>query len=88
MATSKLTPQQLRFAELLASPENAKTQAEIAEELGVCRETLSRWKQSKGFPETVCAISLSFVGAGLGRIFGAMIRAAEKENVAAARLLC
>ncbi|EOH89162.1 hypothetical protein UAS_00701 [Enterococcus asini ATCC 700915] len=46
--SNKLTPQQEQFIELYCDSENKMTQQEIANELGVSRKTVSRWKNEPG----------------------------------------
>lgn len=45
---NKLTPQQEQFIELYCDNEHKMTQQEIANELGVSRKTVSRWKNDPG----------------------------------------
>lgn len=46
--SNKLTPQQEQFIELYCDNENKMTQQEIANELGVSRKTVYRWKNDPG----------------------------------------
>jgi len=87
MSRTTLTPEQIKFAELLADPTDTRTQAELAVELGVRPETLSRWKRVKGFGEFVTALARVSAIAELGRALGALSRSAQKGNVQSARLL-
>ena len=45
--------EQLQFMLALADPEDHRTQKEIAAELGLRPETLTRWKKEPGFGEAV-----------------------------------
>ena len=85
--TIRLTAQQLRFVEYLADPTDHRTQAEVAEELGVCRETVSRWKRTKPVWELSFSMALLYVGAELGKVLGVVHRSAMKGDIRAARLL-
>ena len=82
-----LTPQQLRFVEYLADPSDQRTQAEVAQELGVCRETVSRWKRTKHVWELSFSLALLHVGAELGKVLGVLHRSAMTGDIRAARLL-
>src|SRR5688572_30019191 len=84
---SKLTAEQIRFAEVLADPTDQRTQAEIALELNVRPETLSRWKRTRGFSELVFALSIVEVKARMSKVMAGLYRAAEDGDVPASRLL-
>jgi hypothetical protein len=89
-ASPAWSPAQWRFIELLASPEvgkSGKTQAELAIELGVRAETLSRWKKLPGFADAVYALAMQHAGARMGKVIASLGDAAEKEdNIQAKRL--
>ena len=82
-----LTQQQLRYVECLADPSEARSQEEIAQEIGVSRETLWRWRRMKGFGEFVYSIALLYVKAEFGHIFNALTYSAKQGNPQAIRLI-
>ena len=82
-----LTAQQLQFVEYLADPSDQRTQAEVAQELGVCRETVSRWKRTKHVWELSFSLALLHVGAELGKVLGVLHRSVMTGDIRAARLL-
>ena len=82
-----LTAQQLRFVEYLADPSDQRTQAEVAQELGICRETATRWKRTKPVWELSFSLALLHVGAELGKVLGVLHRSAMKGDIRAIRLL-
>lgn len=84
---SELTAIQLKFAEVLANPQDARSQAEVAVDLGVRPETLSRWKRQNGFMEAVYELAKGHIGAELGKVLAALLRTATNGSVPAARLL-
>jgi len=88
-ASPAWSPAQWRFIELLASPDVEKagrTQGELAVELGVRPETLSRWKKLPGFADAVYILAMQHAGARVGRVLAALADAAETGNVQAQRL--
>lgn len=80
-----LTQQQLRYVECLADPCESRSQEEIAQEIGVSRETL--WRRMKGFGEFVYSLALLHVKSELGRLFGALTFSARQGNIQAIRLI-
>lgn len=82
-----LSPKQWKFVEALANPGETRTQNQIAIDLNTAPETLSRWKRQNGFMETVYDLAKAHVGAELGRVLGALLRAAMNGDVPAAKLL-
>lgn len=70
---------QVRFIEWLANTKydrSPPTQEMLADELGVRRETLSRWKQLPGFKEAVTQRARELLGDDLPEIYGALRREA------------
>lgn len=83
----QLTQQQLWYAARLADPSEARTHEELAEEIGVDRATLWRWRQIKGFGELVYSIALLEVKSDLGQIFAVLTRSAKQGDLRAIRLV-
>ena len=50
----RYSPKQMKAIEALSDPTDTRTQAEIAQGIKVCGETISRWKKLPGFMEEVC----------------------------------
>jgi hypothetical protein len=77
------TPNQLRLIEWLATPGDVRTphtQGELAKEIGVKQETLSRWKSEPGLMETVGETARELLKKDLPEIYGALIREAKDGN--------
>ena len=88
-AISEWSPSQWRFIELLSSQGvsgSHQTQGEMAVELGVRAETLSRWKKLPGFADAVYDLAMRHAGARLGRVLDSLAESAEKGNIQAQRL--
>ena len=85
--STTLTAKQVQFIEYLADPSDQRTQAEVAQELGICRETATRWKRTKPVWELSFSLALLHVGAELGKVLGVLHRSAMKGDIRAARLL-
>lgn len=73
------SPNQLRFIEWLATPSalrDPQFQRDLAYELGVKEETLSRWKRLDGLTAAASSLSHKMLGDDLPDIFGALRREA------------
>lgn len=51
---SQFSPKQLKAIEVLSDPTDTRTQGDIARDIKVRPETISRWKKLPGFMEEVC----------------------------------
>lgn len=74
------TPNQLRFIEWLAVPSEMREprfQCDLAKEIGVKRETLSRWKRLPGLTEEASRLARALLKDDLPEIFGALRREAR-----------
>ena len=88
-ASPEWSPAQWHFIELLANPEvgkAGKTQAELAIDLQVRPETLSRWKKLPGFSDAVYGLAMQHAGARIGKVLAALGNEAERGNIQAQRL--
>ena len=84
---SGLTGKQWKFIEALANPEEGRTQAQMAIDLDIRPETLSRWKRAPEVIQAVYDLALRQVGGDLGRVLQAMVQQAVMGSVQAARLI-
>jgi hypothetical protein len=74
------TPNQLRLIAWLATPSDLReprSQADLAAEMGVREETLSRWKRLDGLTGAAGELAREMVGRDLADIYGALVRAAK-----------
>lgn len=79
-AVKNWTPNQERFIDWLALPEdmrNPQFQSDIASELGVRQETLSRWKRDKGLTAEASKRARDLLKGDLPEIYGALKREAK-----------
>ena len=83
----QLTQEQLWYVERLADPTETRTHEELADELGLDRSTLWRWRQMKGFGELVYSVALTQMKSDLGKIFGVLVKAAMKGDTRSARII-
>jgi hypothetical protein len=88
IAINALRPEQETFALWLILPateREPKMQKELAAQLGVTEETLSRWKSVPQFADAVLALKWSMVrSSDVHRIVDAQVRKALKGNTSAA----
>ena len=74
---------QIRAIEWLATDKNQRvppTQELLADDLGVRRETVTRWKADPDFMEAVTARARELLNSDLPQIYAAMVREALKGN--------
>jgi len=79
--------EQLLFMIALADPDDHRTQKEIASDIGVRPETLSRWKQEPGFGERVWELTARSLQSEVSRVSKALLEGALKGNIRHMRLL-
>ena len=78
--------EQLQFMVALADPDDHRTQKELAEELGVRPETLTRWKREPGFGEAVWDLTYRNLEASIGRVSSVLLRQASQGDARHLRL--
>ena len=84
---SAFSAEQLRFMIALADPENHKMQKELADELGVRPETLSRWKREPNFGAAIWELTFRNLESELGRVSAVLLDRALNAEMRAVRLL-
>jgi len=83
----KADSRKIALIEYLANPRDTRTQQELADEIGVSRVAIYKWKQDPELIEAVYQRSLSLVGERLPEVLDAMVEKAIDGNVKAARLV-
>ena len=83
---SGFSAEQLKFIIALADPDDHRTQKELAAELDVRPETLSRWKREPGFGEAVWELTYRNLESELGRISSVMRSQALQGDTRSIRL--
>ena len=78
--------EQLQFMLALADPEDHRTQKEIAAELGLRPETLTRWKKEPGFGEAVWDLTYRNLESTIGRVSSVLLRQAMQGDTRCLRL--
>ena len=86
MTSDRWTARQRRYMEILADPEERRTQEEIAEELGVKRQTLWNWRQLEGFQKEIRRLVRDHTDQALARVWGSLLRQSKRGDVPAMRL--
>ena len=87
MSKNKWSTKQIIFMQSLANPEDHRNQNELAVDLGVTPETLSRWKRLPDFSSTVYDQALQNVSGRLAKVLNTLASMAETGSVQASRLL-
>ena len=82
-----ITSKRLRFMVALADPTDVRTQNEIAAELDVAPETLSRWKKEKDFWETLWALTLHQLEPELHEVLKILIGRSKAGDLPSMKLL-
>ena len=80
------TAEQFAFMVSLADPNDHRTQKEIADELRLRPETLSRWKREPGFGEAVWELTYRNLESELGRVSAVLLKQALEGDVRSLRL--
>ena len=78
--------EQMRFMTMLADPENHISQNEMAVELGVRPETLSRWKREPGFSEAMWELTLRNLESEISRVSAVLLKQALEGDIRSIRL--
>lgn len=84
---SKWTKKQLKFMQMLADPLLDKKIEDIAVELKVKPETLSRWRRLPGFQRKAKKLAEEYLGNGWPAALTALSQKAKEGNVQAIKLL-
>ena len=83
---SDFSAEQMLFMLALADPNDRRTQKELAEEIGVRPETLTRWKREPGFGEAVWELTYRNLESEIGRISSVLRNQALQGDARAIRL--
>ena len=86
MTKERLTAKQESYAERLADPKEQRSQAEIAEDLGVTRKTLYEWRKHPLFWPRVREIIDEHSDSSLAKVWNALIFKAVRGDVQAMKL--
>lgn len=73
--------------QMLANPLLEKTDEDMAAELNVSPETLSKWRRLPGFQKKVKKLAEEYLGNGLPAVLKTLSQKAKKGNVQAIKLL-
>ena len=82
-----ITSKKLKFLIALSDPDDQRTQGEIAKELDVRPETLSRWKKAQGFLDAIWSTALYHLEPELLTVMQILIGKAKAGDLPSARLL-
>lgn len=78
---------QTQYMAILADPTEARTDEEIAQYLGVTRQTLWNWRQLDGFCDEAYNILQRNISGKLGKVFAGLMKRANTGDSSAARLI-
>ena len=87
MSKMEWTSKQLAVMQALANPQDGRSHGQIAIDLGIAQETVSRWKKLPGFSQAVYDLALLNVSTRLAKVLNTLANSAESGNVPASRLL-
>lgn len=85
-SNGKWTKKQLKFMQMLADPLLDKSDEDIAVELNVKPETLSRWRRLPGFQRMAKKLAEEYLGNGCPAVLKELSKKAKEGNVQAIKL--
>ncbi len=83
---TNFSAEQLRFMIWLSDADAQGTQKELAEQMGVCEETLCRWKRQADFRTALWELAYSNLTAESGRVSASLLRQAKQGDARCLRL--
>lgn len=84
---TKWDAKQTQYMAILADPTETRNDDEIAQDIGVSRQTLWNWRQLDGFCDEAYSILQRNISGRLGKVFAGLMQRASKGDSSAARLI-
>ena len=82
-----LSANQLAAVEIFANPSDKRSYEEIAEEIGVHKNTIYNWQKDSDFIESIYDRFMSMSANRLPTVINSMLKQGESGNVNAAKLM-